>query len=503
MSKFFEILLFRPLLLFLTLSFFSVEVSAEKDISLGDEGSGLSEQNTNSQILESRLAYVIPIKDQIGPPILDILRRGLKDAIRTNAQIVLLDMDTPGGELGVTLEIMEEIIENLERFEGSIITYVNDEAISAGAYIAIATSEIAFSPNSQIGAAEAVSGGGANIDSSMKRKINSYLKAKIRNYSGNHRYRSQVMSAMMDANETFLIEGEPLKAKDGSVIKKAGELLTLTGEEACQLYGDPPAPLLGFGVFDSYEDILDQRWGDKTYEIIEMEINWAEEIGLWLNGIAPIILSVGLVCIFVEFKTPGFGIFGVAGILLLLVFFGSKYVAGLAGQEELLVFLLGVCLVLVEIFLAPGLVLPGIIGFFMMLGAVFWAMVDVWPTPNFEWNMEVFRLPIWEFFQSLGIAFVLGIIVTLVLPKTPLWQSLVLSTTIGGNLDKKDGLKKMSKDLIGSRGFTVSELFPTGQIEIEGKKFEARANLGKISKGEKIRVVKSSGFDLVVELDIT
>ena len=234
-----------------------------------------------------------------------------------------------------------------------------------------------------------------------------------------------------------------------------------------------------------------------------MEVNWAEEIGLWLNGIAPIILSIGLVCIFVEFKTPGFGIFGVAGILLLLVFFGSKYVAGLAGQEELLVFLLGVCLVLVEIFLAPGLVLPGIIGFFMMLGAVFWAMVDVWPTPNFEWNMEVFRLPIWEFFQSLGIAFVLGIIVTLVLPKTPLWQSLVLSTTIGGNLDKKDGLKKISKDLIGSRGFTVSELFPTGQIEIEGKKFEARANLGKISKGEKIRVVKSSGFDLVVELDIT
>ena len=332
---------------------------------------------------------------------------------------------------------------------------------------------------------------------------NGQLGGSIRNYSGNHRYRSQVMSAMMDANETFLIEGEPLKAKDGSVIKKAGELLTLTGEEACQLYGDPPAPLLGLGVFDSYEDILDQRWGDKTYEIIEMEINWAEEIGLWLNGIAPIILSVGLVCIFVEFKTPGFGIFGVAGILLLLVFFGSKYVAGLAGQEELLVFLLGVCLVLVEIFLAPGLVLPGIIGFFMMLGAVFWAMVDVWPTPNFEWNLEVFRLPIWEFFQSLGIAFVLGIIVTLVLPKTPLWQSLVLSTTIGGNLDKKDGLKKMSKDLIGSRGFTVSELFPTGQIEIEGKKFEARANLGKISKGEKIRVVKSSGFDLVVELDIT
>ncbi|HBJ61620.1 MAG TPA: hypothetical protein DDY76_07795, partial [Opitutae bacterium] len=183
------------------------------------------------------LAYVIPIKDQIGSPILDILRRGLKDAIREDAKVVILDMDTPGGELGVTLEIMQEIIESLEKFEGKIITYVNPEAISAGAYIAIATSEIAFSPKSQIGAAEAVSGGGGNIDASMKRKINSYLKAKIRNYAGDYRYRSQVMAAMMDANESLVIDGQPLLAADGSQIKKRGELLTLTGREACQEYG--------------------------------------------------------------------------------------------------------------------------------------------------------------------------------------------------------------------------------------------------------------------------
>ena len=448
----------------------------------------------NRDVKGKNLAFVIPIKDQIGPPILSILRRGLKDAIRQKAKIVILDMDTPGGELGVTLEIMEEIIGNLEKFDGQIITYVNDEAISAGAYIAIATSEIAFAPNSQIGAAEAVSGGGANIDSSMKRKINSYLKAKIRNYAGDHRYRSQVMSAMMDANETLLIEGKPLKAKDGSLIKKTGELLTLTGEEACQLHGDPPAPLLGFGVFNSFLEILDQKWGADNYDLVEMKINWAEEAGLWLNGIAPILLSVGLVCIFVEFKTPGFGIFGVAGIILLLTFFGSKYVAGLAGQEEVLVFLLGVCLVLVEIFLVPGLVLPGIIGFFMMLGAIFWAMVDIWPTPDFSWNFEVFRLPIWELLQSLGIAFVLGIVISMILPKTPLWQSLVLSTTL------QDTLLKKGDQLVGKKGITISELFPMGQIEIDGKRYDARSKIGKISKGEKVQIVRSSEFEVVVEL---
>ncbi|MGE4551054.1 MAG: hypothetical protein AAEJ57_06655, partial [Opitutales bacterium] len=141
-------------------------------------------------------AHVIPIRDQIGPPILDILRRGLKDAILAEADLVILDMETPGGELGVTLEIMEA----LDRFEGTTMIYVNKEAISAGAYISIAADEIAFAPTGIIGAAEAVAGSGQDIDQSMKRKINSYLKAKIRAHSQGHPFRARVMTAMMDAN---------------------------------------------------------------------------------------------------------------------------------------------------------------------------------------------------------------------------------------------------------------------------------------------------------------
>ena len=254
---------FRIFVLICLLSFSETKIfCADFNGSDGNSSVDLSNTDLPSGKL---LAYQIPIREQIGAPILDILRRGLKSAIKEEADIVILDMDTPGGELGVTLEIMEEIIENLEKFQGKIITYVNDEAISAGAYIAIASSEIAFSPKSQIGAAEAVSGGGGNIDSSMKRKVNSYLKAKIRNYAGEHRYRSQVMSAMMDANESLIIEGDTLKTESGSLIKKPGELLTLTGREACEKYGDPPAPLLGFGVYDSVEEILDDRYGQNNW----------------------------------------------------------------------------------------------------------------------------------------------------------------------------------------------------------------------------------------------
>jgi membrane-bound serine protease (ClpP class) len=310
------------------------------------------------------------------------------------------------------------------------------------------------------------------------------------------------MAAMMDANESLIIEGEPLKTPSGSLIKKPGELLTLTGLEACLEYGTPPAPLLGFGVYESVEEIMDERYGSGQWEIRKMEINWAEEMGLWLNGIAPLILSIGLVCIFVEFKTPGFGIFGVVGIILLLVFFGSKYVAGLAGQEELLVFLLGACLVLVEIFLVPGLVIPGVLGIALMMGSIFWAMVDVWPTPDFEWSMEVIRPPLWEMLQTLGLVFLFGLLVSKFLPKTPIWKKLVLTTTLGSDGALKDNLQnqEVTNQLIGKQGKSISELYPGGQIEIDGVRYDARSNLGKIAKGEKIEVVKKSEFELVVKL---
>jgi membrane-bound serine protease (ClpP class) len=457
---------------------------------------------TKSSDSSKRVAYVIPIRDQIGAPILDILRRGMKTALEEKASIVILDINTPGGELGVTLEIMEEIIDTLERFDGTIITYVNREAISAGAYIAIATNEIAFAPMSQIGAAEAVSGGGGNIDSSMKRKVNSYLKAKIRNYSGKGRYRAKVMAAMMDANETLLVEGEPLLTEDGTRIQKEGELLTITGEEACKLYGNPPEPLLGIGVYRSVEELLDDRWGKGNYSLLKMEVNWAEKTGLWLNGIAPILLGLGMVSLFIEFKTPGFGIFGVLGLILLLVFFGSKYVAGLAGQEEILVFLLGLCLVVLEVFFVPGFLVPGILGMLMMIGAIFWAMVDVWPNSDFVWTPEVLRDPAVEFMQAIAIALVVCFVLVRILPKTPLWNRLVLSATVGGH-GGAEGLESViaghSDVASGSRGLTVSELYPTGHVIIDDERFEARSKRGKIQRGEKIRVVEKNGLELIVE----
>src|SRR6185503_13015635 len=124
----------------------------------------------------SRHVYIIPIRDQIGSATLFIVRRGLKEAIDAKADAVVFDMKTPGGALDSTMEIMEAI----GKFPGATYTYVNTEAMSAGAFIAATTDEIWFAPAGIIGAAAPVSSGGQEIEATMRQKIVSYLKARMR-----------------------------------------------------------------------------------------------------------------------------------------------------------------------------------------------------------------------------------------------------------------------------------------------------------------------------------
>jgi membrane-bound serine protease (ClpP class) len=173
--------------------------------------------------------YVVPIRDQIAQPVLYILRRGLKEAIERQADVVILDMETPGGALDVTFEIMEA----LGKFSGQTITFVDKEAVSAGAFISATTQEIWFAPGGVIGAAAPVMATGQDIDETMKLKIISYLKARVRAISEGKGYRGQVISAMIDKDFE-------LKIGD-TVIKPKGELLSLTASEAAKTYGDPPS----------------------------------------------------------------------------------------------------------------------------------------------------------------------------------------------------------------------------------------------------------------------
>lgn len=436
--------------------------------------------------------YVIPVREEINSPALFILRRGLKEAIDQKADAVVLDMKTPGGSLGTTFEMMEA----LAKFPGTKITYVNNEAISAGAFISASTDEIWFAPNGIIGAAAPVSVGGQEIDTTMRQKIVAYLKARVRADTEGKGYRGQVVTAMLDSDYELKI-GE-------TVIKAKGELLAITASEAAKTYGDPPQPLLSAGTAKDLDDLLAQRFGGARPAITRLEVTWSESLAVWLSAIAPLLMGVGLLALYIEFKTPGFGIFGVVGIACLAIVFLSNFVAGLSGHEPMLVFGLGLLLFAVEIFFFPGIVVLALSGLVLMLGALVWSMADLWPNEpvSVAWSADAFVSP----FASLGLGVLIavGLAVALArfIPRGWVWDKLVVQSTVAGAAQAAGGGVEEAEGpaaLVGREAVAATGLYPSGQIELDGRRYEARVAVGAVERGRRVTIVSYSDFGFIVE----
>jgi membrane-bound serine protease (ClpP class) len=436
--------------------------------------------------------YVIPIRDQIGSAILYVLRRGVKEAIASQADAVIIDMKTPGGAADATLSIMEA----LDKFQGATMTFVNDEAGSAGALIALVTDEIYFAPTGVMGAAELITGTGADAPEALKRKMTSFLAAKVRAFSDSDPKRADVLKAMMNADFELKMDGKVLKGK--------GELLTLTAREAVALYGDPPEPLLASGIARDIDEVIAKHFGPARTTVTTLELTWSEQLAVWLNKIAPLLLGLGMLALFIEFKTPGFGLFGFAGITFLAVVFLSNYVAGLSGHEPSLVFAVGVALVLVELFFLPGVGVLALSGVVLMLGALVWSMADLWPNEPLTtaWAGDAFVTPLSNVALGLVIAVVLGLVLARYLPRGWFLDRLVIRSSIAGAAQHGGGVDELAVDvpgLIGREGTAVTALRPSGQVEIDGRRYEARAEIGVVDPGRRVIVRGQTDFGLIVE----
>lgn len=435
--------------------------------------------------------YVIPVRNEIGSAVLYVVRRGIKEAIEQEADALVLDVDTPGGALGPTLEIMEAI----GKFPGVTIAYVNDEAMSAGAFISASTHEIWFKPRAIMGAAAPVAAGGQEVEATMKQKVVSYLLARVRAVSEGRGYRAQVVSAMVDAD---------LELKIGdTVIKPKGSLLSLTAEEAAKLYGEPPQPLLSSGTAKDIGDLLRQRFDGQRTSVIELQMTWSETLAAWLNSIAPVLMGIGLLALFIEFKTPGFGVFGITGIILLGIVFASSYVAGLSGHEPVLFFALGLILLALELFVFPGAAVLGIGGVLLMFGSLIWAMADLWPNEPLEiaWTGDAFVRPLANMGLALLIAGALGALVIRFLPRGWIWDKLVLASAVDVAAQAPGGTTSIASttSLVGARGVAATTLRPSGQVEIDGTRYEARVLVGTVQAGATVVVVQRTDFELIVE----
>jgi membrane-bound serine protease (ClpP class) len=442
---------------------------------------------------------VIPVKRDIGNPILYILRRSIKDAMTNGADVVVLDMDTPGGRLDTTLEIMEV----LNEFPGITITFINDEAISAGAIISSVTDYIYFAPLGIMGAAAAVSSGGQEIPETMQAKIKSYLDARIESYKQNNQLRNKVIKAMMDKDLEFV--------EDNFLISPKGELLSLTASKSVVKFGDPARPLIANGIAESLEEIFEYGFGTKDIVITEYEPLWSEDLASFLELLTPVLFGIGIVMLVVEMKTPAFGLLGGVGIGLILIAVFGHNVAGLAGFEAILLLLGGVVLVAIEIFVLPGTFIFGVLGVFCILGGMVWSFADIWPVvpgPGLEpvdWKINTASLEAGVINLAISLAIASSVIAVLwkYLPNSALLRRVVSAGRIanpspvivgGGRYADGDSLPD-----IGTEGVVISDLHPLGLVEINGKRFEATTSVGHLKKEDRILVVGYKNYSLLVD----
>ncbi len=475
-------------------------VSAMPLIAAGETTDGPAKPELDG---EGAKVMVVPVRDHsmISQPELFILRRGVREAIESGAETLILDMDTPGGRLDVTFEILQMI----ERFPGKTVTYVNREAISAGALIAMGTDEIYFRSGGVMGAAAPVMAGGAEIGDTMKAKLISYLLARARAITEGEGFRSELIQAMIDVDYEFKIGDE--------MISPEGSLLTLTASEAAREYGDPPVPLLADGIEDSLESLVERLHGKDAVVLDRLSVTWSERLAQYLVRITPLLLGAGMVLLFIEFKTPGFGVFGFSGALLLGVVFFGHHAAGLSGYEPVIIFVLGVVLVMLEVLFFPGLVVGIAAGLLMILGSLLWAMADFLPEEQIEFSGDLLVRPLFNLVAGVFLAVLIFLGIVRFLPRGGLWGKLVLESAVAGEpgalralnqvhmREQETAAPPVRESLVGSRGVAATALFPSGQVEIDGKRYEARLEVGTVDRGTPVRVVRETEFALIVEVE--
>ena len=433
--------------------------------------------------------FILPIREDIMPPLVYVVRRGVKEAMEANADVLILDMNTNGGRVDVT----EEIIQIISKFKGKTVTFVNDRAFSAGAFIAVATQKIYMAPQSVIGAAAPImlSPGGTGVEKmpdTVEVKMTSAVRAMVRAQAEKNGYNIDVIEAMIDKTKSLTI--------DGQLLNKEGDILTLTDRQAAKEYGNPPKPLLSSGTVESLDALLAEL-GYAEAQRVEIKPTGAETLGIWINAISPILLIIGIVGLYIEFKTPGFGLPGIIGIAAFVIYFVGGSVAGLSGAGWVLVFGVGLILVALEIFVFPATFIAGITGGALMLIALVMGMVDTYPGEPVLPTLPQLESPLRNMSAAIAIAFVCGVILARFLPKTALFGQLVSQTASG--VSSVAALETQQAGRIGKTGVAIAPLCPGGKAQFDDQLLDVITRGEMVERGRPVRIIGHTGPNAVVE----
>ena len=417
--------------------------------------------------------YYFKIDEEIAKPALRKTQLALKEASEGNCDYILLEMNTFGGELASADEIRTLLLEA----PMPVLVFINNNAASAGALISIACDSIYMAPGASIGAASVVNQQGEI----MPDKYQSYMRSLMRATAEKNGRNPQIAEAMVDP-DTY-VEG----------VSEVGKVLTFTSKEAIEN---------GFceGEADNRESVI-RGAGISDYNITEQNLNWVEKvINFLVNPVVSSILIMMMVGgIYFELQSPGLGLPIIIAAIGAMLFFAPHYLQGLANHWEILLFIGGLGLLILEIFVIPGFGVAGISGIVLMVVALVLAMVF---NIGFDFHFAPKGAVIGGFFNVLS-ALIIGFFISLWLSK----KVFLMKTKYGvlaldTELKESEGFTSVDNHLsglVGKEGTALTFMRPAGKVEIDGGVYDAVTESGVVEQGTKIRVVRFENAQLVVE----
>lgn len=416
---------------------------------------------------QNNKVYLGKIEGDIDLGLAPYVKRIISEAEKNNASLIIFKINTFGGRVDAATQIKDAIINS----KVETIAFIDKRAISAGSLIALSCNKIVMVPGASIGATTVVDQAGEK----QAEKAQSYMRSEMRSTAERTGRRTDIAEGMVD--ERVEIEG----------LVDSTQLITLTSKEAME-----------YGIADTIITVLDEVLnysGNSNAEIIELEVNWGESFIRFINNpvITSILMMVIMVGMFMEIKTPGWGVPGTASLIALALFFGAGYILELASIMDILLFIIGVALLLVEIFVIPGFGIFGIAGIILMVAGLFMGLVSDFPLVE----TDMLSLAI---IQLAGSFFLSGVVLYFLiktLPKTNIWNKLILSKGIkatSGYTSNKD-----FEHLIGLSGDALTDLRPSGTAIFEGKRYDVVTQGDYIVKDSKIEVIETEGSKIVVK----
>jgi len=413
---------------------------------------------------------IVPVRDEIQLGIAPFVERATKQANAGGFDLIVYEINTFGGRLDAAVTIRDAIINSRVR----TIAFIDKRAISAGVLIALAADRIYMHPQSTMGAAEPVSmgiGGGAG---EVSEKVVSYWRTELRSTAEKNNRRGDVAEAFAD------------KSVEIPGVNEEGKLLSLSTRQALELG-------MADGSAETVADVLALE-GLAGADVKRAGMNLAERTAGFLTKaiVSSLLMTIAIVGIFVEIKTPGFGVPGIVALVALSLFFGSHYLVNLAGWGEIILFVFGVAMLLVEIFLIPGFGVVGTVGIISIVASLYLSLIGRFVhIDDFLGGAKVLAL---SFIVSFGAILLL----LRYLPKFAPFQRLVLKieeTSIAGFSSSPEYLAT----LVGREGAAITVLRPAGTALIDGNPISVVTEGSFIEKDTRVRVKQVEGYRVVVE----